>query len=259
MQREGDRLQGEFAGLDFGEVQNIVEDPQQRLCGRPGQGQVFPLLGGEVGVQQKVRHAQDAVHGRADFVAHVGEELTLGTIGRFCGYAGLDLRRLRLAANLHLLGERLERIFQRGRSVPHQVFEPLLVQLQLSDLGLQGLFLALQRVYHRVEGLGKVPHEGDALVVVPPGNLLCLPGEVHQPRVQFLEGRRQEVLALRQLFAQLPLRQGDDELAHLSYTFAERVDQFRVTLRVRVDVAGRVEWFGRPPPEQFRQDFTGVL
>ena len=32
----------------------------------------------EVGVEQQLGHADDAVHGRADLVADVGEELRLG-------------------------------------------------------------------------------------------------------------------------------------------------------------------------------------
>ena len=37
----------------------------------------------QVGVQQQFGHAHDSVHGRADFVAHVGQELALGAIGGF--------------------------------------------------------------------------------------------------------------------------------------------------------------------------------
>ena len=33
------------------------------------------------GLQGQFRHAHDAVHGRADFMAHVGQELALGPIG----------------------------------------------------------------------------------------------------------------------------------------------------------------------------------
>ena len=33
------------------------------------------LLGLQVGVEQQAGHADDGVHGRADFVAHVGEEI----------------------------------------------------------------------------------------------------------------------------------------------------------------------------------------
>ena len=39
---------------------------------------VFALLGSEAGVEQQTGHADDAVHGGADFVAHVGQKLALG-------------------------------------------------------------------------------------------------------------------------------------------------------------------------------------
>ena len=38
---------------------------------------VFPLRGREVGVEEQARHADDAVHRRANLVAHVGQELRL--------------------------------------------------------------------------------------------------------------------------------------------------------------------------------------
>ena len=44
--------------------------------------QVLALLGGQVGVERQLGHADDAVHRRADFVAHVGQELALGAVGR---------------------------------------------------------------------------------------------------------------------------------------------------------------------------------
>ena len=47
---------------------------------------IAALLRRQVGVQQQPDHADDAVHGRADLVAHVGQELALGDVGRL----GLD-------------------------------------------------------------------------------------------------------------------------------------------------------------------------
>ena len=48
---------------------------------RLDQAQVLALLRGERGVQGQVGHAEDAVHGRADLVAHVGQEHALGPVG----------------------------------------------------------------------------------------------------------------------------------------------------------------------------------
>ena len=51
--------------------------------------QVLALLGGEVGVERQLGHAEDAVHRRADLVAHVGQELALGPAGRLGRFLGL--------------------------------------------------------------------------------------------------------------------------------------------------------------------------
>src|ERR1700739_1126640 len=46
---------------------------------------MFALLGGELSVQNKIGHAQNAVEGRANFVAHGGGEGALGGAGGFGG------------------------------------------------------------------------------------------------------------------------------------------------------------------------------
>ena len=51
--------------------------------------QVLALLGGQVGVQGQLGHAEDAVHRRADLVAHVGQELALGPVGGLGRLLGL--------------------------------------------------------------------------------------------------------------------------------------------------------------------------
>ncbi len=45
--------------------------------------EVLALLGVQVGVERQLGHADDAVHRRADFVAHVGQELALGPVRLF--------------------------------------------------------------------------------------------------------------------------------------------------------------------------------
>ncbi len=47
--------------------------------------QVASLLGRQTGLQAQLGHAQNAVHGRANFMAHVGQKVTFGSIGRLCG------------------------------------------------------------------------------------------------------------------------------------------------------------------------------
>jgi len=74
--------------FNLGKVEDIVDDGQQ-VVGRDGDVlQVFTLLRGEVCGGQQFAHADDAVHGGADFVAHGGQKLTLGPIGVIGSLAG---------------------------------------------------------------------------------------------------------------------------------------------------------------------------
>src|SRR5271157_1872494 len=75
-------LQVEPAGLDLGEVEDVVDDPQEQIRRGPGPLQVMPLLRLEFRVQGQIEHAEDAVHGGADLVAHAGQKLALGPAGR---------------------------------------------------------------------------------------------------------------------------------------------------------------------------------
>ncbi len=104
---QGERggLDGELAGLDLREVQNVVEQGEQRLAAAADRLQVFALLGGERGAGEDAGHADDRVHRRADLVAHVGQELALEPVGAvrlLLGRARLLLRPLEL---LDRLGE----------------------------------------------------------------------------------------------------------------------------------------------------------
>jgi hypothetical protein len=50
---------------------------------------VCALFRGELGVHEQFRRADDAVHGGADLVAHVGQKLALEAAGLFGDHAGL--------------------------------------------------------------------------------------------------------------------------------------------------------------------------
>ncbi len=78
-----------FAGFDFGEVQNVVEDGKQRLRRCLHGIQAFQLLRREIRVQHQFGHSQNAVHGGADLVAHVGQKFALGAAGFFRGFLSL--------------------------------------------------------------------------------------------------------------------------------------------------------------------------
>ena len=81
-ERERNRLELQLARLDLREVEDVVEDRQQRL-GRALDGvQAVGLIRRELRVERQRRHADDAVHRRANLVAHVRQELRLGAVGR---------------------------------------------------------------------------------------------------------------------------------------------------------------------------------
>jgi hypothetical protein len=89
VQAERHFLQGELAGFDLGKVQDIVDDAQQVLAGAQDLGQVIALPRAGVGHQCQAAHADDGIHGRADFVAHVGQEVRFHARGRLGAQHGV--------------------------------------------------------------------------------------------------------------------------------------------------------------------------
>ena len=85
---KGDALEVYLAGLNFGEVQNVVDNQEQALGIRQDKVQVLALFGGAGLLAQQPRQAHNAVHGRANFVAHVGQEYFLGPHGVFGRHQG---------------------------------------------------------------------------------------------------------------------------------------------------------------------------
>jgi len=77
-----DALHVELARLDLGEVQDVIQDRQERLGAGPDGLCKVALLGVEVGLQQEPAHPDDAVHGCPDLVAHVRQELRLQAAAR---------------------------------------------------------------------------------------------------------------------------------------------------------------------------------
>jgi hypothetical protein len=88
---ELDRLVFELepAGLDLGEVEDVVDQPQQRGGRFAHRVHGLRLLFVEVAVGQQLGHAQHTVHGRADLVTHRRQEGGLGAVGGLGGIAGL--------------------------------------------------------------------------------------------------------------------------------------------------------------------------
>src|SRR5579884_2837770 len=90
-------LKLQAAGLDFREIEKIVEQPEEDLAaGADGFGKVA-LFEGEIGFQQDSGHTDDSVERSPQLVAHVGEEFGFGAGSLEGGVAGLghEIRELR--------------------------------------------------------------------------------------------------------------------------------------------------------------------
>ncbi len=74
-------LEIEPVGLDLGEIQDVVDDRQQRLGAVANGLGEFALFGVQGGVQQQAGHADDGVHGGANLVAHGRQEGALCLVG----------------------------------------------------------------------------------------------------------------------------------------------------------------------------------
>ena len=72
------RFEAQLAGLDLREVENVVDDGEQRVGGALNRRREAALARIELRIQQQLGHAHHAVHRRADFVRHARQELALG-------------------------------------------------------------------------------------------------------------------------------------------------------------------------------------
>jgi len=76
-QVEVQRLQVELLRLDLGEIEDVVDQAEQRFAAGAHDLGILALLIVQLRIQQEPGHADDPVHGR------VGQELALGGIGQF--------------------------------------------------------------------------------------------------------------------------------------------------------------------------------
>ncbi len=88
-QRKFDFLQFQLARLDLGKIQHVVDDSEQAVPGLLDDLGEPLLLGAQLGSQQQIGHPQHAVHGRADFMTHVGQKLRFGLTDRLGPFLGL--------------------------------------------------------------------------------------------------------------------------------------------------------------------------
>ena len=211
--RKGDVLEVEFAGLDLGEVENVVDDLEQLLAGAlRGLGQVA-LVVGERRFQQQLGHAQNAVHRRPDLVAHVGKELRLGDVGGFGSLLGAQQ-----------LGGLLA---QLTRSALHRLFERVLMVMQLP-------VAPLDFIQHFIERGG----QGPELVVAAPGHpqRKILVPRYHAGSLDQVENRPDDVPA------QFARHQQCDQESHQrtnsgSQSFVQQVGAQRLEIHQDADLA----------------------
>ena len=94
-ERKRHRFELQLPRLDLREVEDVVQNRQQRLGGRLDGVEAVGLIWCQLGVECQRRHADDAVHRRPDLVAHVRQELALRLRGVLCRLLGLRQLELR--------------------------------------------------------------------------------------------------------------------------------------------------------------------
>ncbi len=80
VQLESKCFQFEHAGFNLGKIENVVDQGQQMLAGIQNFLDIVALLEVEFGFERQMRHADDAIHRGANFMAHVGKEFALGAV-----------------------------------------------------------------------------------------------------------------------------------------------------------------------------------
>ena len=82
------RIERQLAGIDLGEIEDVVDDGEQRIAGFDDDVGEGLLARRQLGLGEQFGHAEHAVHRRADLVAHIGQEFGFGAVGGF----GLEQR-----------------------------------------------------------------------------------------------------------------------------------------------------------------------
>ena len=119
LEHEGLEFQTHLAPLDLGQIQDVVEEGQEGAPGGADVANLGPLSRSKPLLFEQLRHAKDRVHGGADLVAHVGEELALGEVGGL----GLLLGLQQGAFSLHPRADVSQQPQEAGGlalGIPHQ-------------------------------------------------------------------------------------------------------------------------------------------
>ena len=123
---ERDVFEFQLAGIEFRQVENIVEQLHQHFARVMGDRQLLLLLGIQRAVEGQRDHAQQAIERRADFMAHVGQERR-ACLGHVQGGAARDFQLLVGLAEpgvdrLEFGGARRNDVFQLAEVVGQAVF-----------------------------------------------------------------------------------------------------------------------------------------
>ena len=117
-QVEGARFEGELAGLDLREVEDVGKDPFEALgAGEDLLEVVAARFRRQRLDQRQAGQAEQAVQRRADLVAGVGEEGALGPARRFGGIAGGGEQGVEAAPLGHVVGDPDRAAFARPHGV----------------------------------------------------------------------------------------------------------------------------------------------
>ena len=138
-------LKREAAHFALRKVQNVVDHGEEKLRRAVNGLRELSLSWRERRVEQQIRHAHHAIHRRANFVAHVREELGLGAVG----LGGLS-------SKLH---RTLARAFEFGRPLLDLGLKCPLLGIHLSPVIAQVLEHQVERTRHLADLIpSSAPH-----------------------------------------------------------------------------------------------------
>ena len=156
----------QFSRLDLREVENVVDDSQQRVARFAHGQQVLALRIGQRRVEHQFGHAEDRIHRRPNLVAHVGQEIALRAIGGLGQFLRLAQRRLGPLAFGDVVDERCEddAVFRVRRRLERQalvpsiqrpvaVFQSSLIKPQCRDRDLDRKFVAATMQSRQLQSL----------------------------------------------------------------------------------------------------------
>src|SRR5262249_35995591 len=115
---ENDAVELQLARLDLRKIEKVVHQRKKRIGGPLNRGQVFSLLMRNSRGQCQLGHADHGVHGRADFVTHVCQELAFGP-GRLLCPSLRDLQITRVYAQSILCVLALDKLANLAANSTH--------------------------------------------------------------------------------------------------------------------------------------------